>query len=64
VAHHVADGPQLSPDIGQAQTPSAGCQALSLGADPSGLWGGNHLKLPDKRLLAKRVGDNGACKSP
>jgi hypothetical protein len=64
VAHHAPHRPQLSPDIGQAQTPSACCQALSLGAEPFGLLRGNHLKLPDKRLRTTRAGDNGSLKSP
>jgi hypothetical protein len=25
---------------------------------------GNHLKLPDKRLMTTRAGDNGSLKSP
>jgi hypothetical protein len=28
------------------------------------LWGGIHLKLPDKRLLSTRAWDNGSLKSP
>lgn len=60
----ILKGPQLRPNIGSAQTPSTCCQALSLGAEPSGLLRGIHLKPPDKPLLTTRSGDNGSRKSP
>jgi hypothetical protein len=62
--HIFSEGHQLSPNTGQAQTPSTRCQALRLGADPSGLLHGHQLKLADKRLLTTRAGDNGSREEP